>query len=145
MAIEFHPRPGQILMCDFGTGFKQPELVKTRPVIVLTPRMDGRKNLVTVVGLSTVAPDPVRLFHCRLPSKSLPKLRDFRVDETWVKGDMVYAVGFHRLNLIRLPGRGSDGRRRYFLDRLGRDRMREVYQCVLYGLSLGDLAKFLPE
>ena len=132
-------------MCDFGTGFKQPELVKTRPVIVLTPRMDGRKNLVTVVGLSTVAPDPVRPFHCRLPSKSLPKLRDFRVDETWVKGDMVYAVGFHRLNLIRLPGRGCAGKRQYFLERLSRERMRKVYQCVLHGLSLGDLAKFLPE
>ena len=42
MAITFHPKPGQILMCDFTYGFREPEMIKNRPVIVLTPSMAGR-------------------------------------------------------------------------------------------------------
>ncbi len=55
-----------------------------------------------------------------------------------IKGDMLYSVGFHRLSLIRL-GRSAAGRD-YFDDRLGRDKMKEVYACVLHGLNLGSLA-----
>lgn len=38
MALRFHPKPGTILMCDFDTGFQVPEMVKKRPVIVLSPK-----------------------------------------------------------------------------------------------------------
>lgn len=145
MAIKHHPRAGQILMCDFRIGFKEPELVKHRPVVVLTPIMDGRSGLVTVVGLSTVQPDPIKKFHCLLPKASLPMIGNFQKHETWVKGDMVYAVGFHRLDLIQLGTRNSDGKREYFRSRLGRPMMREIYSCVLHGLNLGALVAHIPE
>jgi len=145
MAITFHPRPGQILMCDFSQGFRKPEIVKKRPVVVLTPSMDGRANLVTVVALSTVPPAPQRAFHCLLPKGCLPMLGNFQVGETWVKADMIYAVGFHRLDLIQLGGRGANGKRLYFRRRLGRDRMREIYGCVLHGLNLGSLVPHIPQ
>lgn len=132
-------------MCDFRTGFKEPELVKHRPVIVLTPSMDGRGGLVTVVGLSTVKPDPVRKFHCLLPRASLPMIGEFQRSDTWVKGDMIYTVGFHRLDLIRLGTRGENGKREYFTSRLGRPMMREIYSCVLHGINLGNLAVHLQE
>lgn len=144
MAITFHPRPGQILWCDFSPSFKEPEMVKTRPVLVLTPPMIGRAGLVTVVALSTARPNPSRSFHCQLPKKSLPMTGKFQSNETWVKGDMIYAVGFHRLNLIKLGGRDANGKRLYFKARLGRDRMREIYGCVLHGLNLGMLAEHIP-
>lgn len=145
MALTFHPRPGTILVCDFSKGFKEPEMVKTgRPVVVLTPQIDGRGKLVTVVALSTVAPDPVREFHCRLPRASLPQLGRFQDRDTWVKGDMVYSVGFHRLDLIQLGKRHpGTGKRMYFNQRLGREQMRRVYECVLHGLSLGHLCRHL--
>ncbi len=145
MSITYHPRPGQILMCAFPKGFKEPEMVKNRPVVILTPAMTGRPNLVTIVGLSSVRPDPVRDFHLLLPKASLPMLGDFQSKETWVKGDMIYAVGFHRLNLIRLGTHDVDGKRHYFKSRLGRPRMRKIYTCVLHGLNLGPAAAHIPE
>ncbi|EHN5985923.1 type II toxin-antitoxin system PemK/MazF family toxin, partial [Salmonella enterica] len=49
MPITHHPKPGQILLCDFSQGFKEPEMIKpSRPVIVLSGSMPGRANLVTV-------------------------------------------------------------------------------------------------
>ena len=145
MAITFHPRPGQILMCDFTKGFREPEMVKVRPVVVLTPDIAGRSGLVTVVGLSSVAPKPARSFHCVLPKSSLPMLGEFQSKETWVKGDMIYAVGFDRLDLIKIGKRGADGKRQYFKSRLGRERMREIYGCVLHGLNLPALMDHIPE
>ena len=61
-----------------------------------------------------------------------------------MKGDMIYTVGFHRLNLIRLGKRNPQtGKRLYFTQRLGRDQMNEVYKCMLHGLGLGDLGQHL--
>jgi uncharacterized protein YifN (PemK superfamily) len=102
MAIMIHPRPGQILICDFSLGFKEPGMVKKRPVVALTPSMQGRGQLVTVVALSSMKPNPVQKFHCLLPKASLPMSGKFQSNETWVKGDMVYAVVFHRLDLIKV-------------------------------------------
>ena len=83
-------------------GFKEPEMVKKRPVVALTPSMQGRGQLVTVVALSSMKPNPVQKFHCLLPKASLPMSGKFQSNETWVKGDMVYAVVFHRLDLIKV-------------------------------------------
>lgn len=59
MAITFHPSPGQILLCDFSTGFKETEMVKNkRPVIVISGAIADRSDLVTIAPLSTVQPKP---------------------------------------------------------------------------------------
>ncbi len=114
-----------------------------RPVVVLSPPMRTRPQLVTVVALSTVAPDPVLPFHMRLPRASLPQIGKFERD-TWVKGDMIYSVGFHRLDLIQLGKRDPNtGKRLYFTNRLGRENMRAIYTCVLHGLNLGSVAQYL--
>ncbi|MEL6868899.1 MAG: type II toxin-antitoxin system PemK/MazF family toxin [Pseudomonadota bacterium] len=145
MAITIHPKPGQILLCDFSVGFRKPEMVKSnRPVIVLSPANQGRANLVTVVALSTSRPEPVLDYHLELPKTVMPMIGNLQKDSSWVKGDMVYAIGFHRLNLIRLGGRDAQtGKRKYFKNRLSRERMREVYGCVLCGLGLTDLKEHL--
>ena len=139
--MTFHPDPGLILQCDFSTGFKEPEMVKSgRPVIVVSPRMRGRADLVTVVALSTVAPDPVMQFHLQLPRACLPQLGHFQEKDTWVKGDMVYAVGFHRLDLIRLGKRDPQTNRRlYFRNRLGKEHMKQIYACIMHGMNMGHL------
>ncbi|MAT66235.1 MAG: hypothetical protein CMN57_11400 [Gammaproteobacteria bacterium] len=141
MPITIHPKVGQILLCDFSLGFKEPEMVKSgRPVVVLSPTMKGRPNLVTVVALSTEPPAPVMPYHLELPRAALPQLGRFQERPSWVKGDMVYTVGFHRLELIRVGKRDPrTGKRFYFTQRLGREHMRQIYGCVLHGLNLGHL------
>ncbi|EKD73954.1 MAG: hypothetical protein ACD_45C00125G0003 [uncultured bacterium] len=140
MAITFHPNPGLILLCDFSPGFKEPEMVKTRPVIVLTGAIQGRSQLVTIAPLSTVEPQPPQLYHYKIPKQSMPMLGTYQKEDSWFKGDMVYTVGFHRLNLILLNKKGLDGKRQYFKNRLSREQMKQIYQCVIHGLNLSKLA-----
>jgi len=74
----------------------------------------------------------------------MPRLPHFQQYDTWVKGDMIYAVGFHRLDLIQLRQKDPrTGKRIYFKQKLGRSQMRQVYSCVLAGLNLEQLAKHL--
>lgn len=63
MALTFHPKPGMALMCDFNTGFVAPEMIKKRPVVVVSPRPRRSNQLCTIVPLSTTRPDPVEPYH----------------------------------------------------------------------------------
>jgi len=145
VAITFHPRPGQILLCDFSQGFQEPEMVKSnRPVVILTPPIAGRAHLVTVLALSAKAPTRVMPYHYQIPVSSMPQLGRFQNDDTWVKGDMIYTVGFHRLDMIKLGKRNPQtGKRIYFNQRLGREQMKAIHSCALHGLNLGKLSKHL--
>lgn len=66
VAIREHPKIGTILICDFDQGFKEPEMVKRRPVIVVSPKISTRPGLCTVVALSTTEPRPKMPFHCEI-------------------------------------------------------------------------------
>jgi len=144
VAIKFHPKVGQILLCDFSVGFKAPEMLKSnRPVLVVSPPISGRSGLVTILALSTSTPSPVMPYHYKIPKNSMPQLGRFQEKDTWLKADMIYTVGFHRLDLIRLNKRDSSGKRVYFQNRLGRGQMSEVYKCMLHGLNLGYLHEHL--
>lgn len=63
-------------------------------------------------------------------------------DPRWIKGDMVNAVGFHRLDLLRL-GKGNTGTRIYQMQALPPDLFKIVRQCVLHGMGLSGLTKHL--
>lgn len=139
MAIQYHPKPGTILVCDFTTGFKVPEMVKKRPVIVLSPQISQRAGLCTIVAIST---DPPRIklpYHCELLVDLPPPWDE---GPNWVKGDMIYSVGFHRLDLIRI-GRDQEHKRIYNLFVLDSGNLREVRRCVLCGLGLAGLTRNL--
>ena len=141
MPITEHPPLGTILICDFSAGFKVPEMVKRRPVVVISPKIAARAQLCTVVALSTTDPVPRMRFHFQLRVwPLLPKPWDN--DFMWVKGDMVYSVGFHRLDLIRM-GKRPDGKRNYVTRCLTDDQIREVRRCLLRSLALSDLTKHL--
>ncbi len=144
MPITIHPKSGQILFCDFSAGFKEPEMVKCkRPVIILTDLIKGRNNLVTIVPLSTVEPTTVQPYHYKIPKQSMPMIGMFQNHDSWLKGDMIYTVGFHRLDLVLLGRRNLRGKREYFKNRLGREQMKKIYECVLHGLNLGKLGVHL--
>ncbi len=55
MPIPFYPRAGQMFMCDF-TDFREPEMTKVRPVIVISPKLPYRSEIVTIVPISLTAP-----------------------------------------------------------------------------------------
>lgn len=141
MSINDHPAPGTILVCDFDGTFKVPEMVKPRCVVVLSPRIRNRAKLCTVVCLSSTAPDHEMPYHCQIDIRpNLPQ--PWTSDGVWVKGDMVYSIGFHRLNLLRL-GKQRDGTRIYRMDVLPDNQMKQIKACVLRGLGLSTLTKHL--
>lgn len=142
MGLQFHPSPGAILMCDFSNGFTAPEMVKKRPVVVISPKRKHCSGLVTVVPLSTSVPQPVENFHIKLESKYLPSSNYFQSAESWVKCDMIYRLGFARLDLIKI-GKSADGKRIYFKDLLPDDVMRTIQGGVLHALQLGYLSEHL--
>ena len=50
----------------------------------------------------------------------------------WVKADMIYSIGFHRLDLIRI-GKDRQGTRIYRMDTISAEQMKQVKSCVLRG------------
>lgn len=142
MPIKEHPYIGSILMCDFNAGFREPEMIKRRPVVVLSPKIAARPGLCTVVALSDTAPNRVMPYHCQIDIRR-PLPESFNSNGVWVKGDMLYAVGFHRLDFIR---RGKDlrGKRDYHYEPLSQENIRKIRECVLRGLGLSVLTKHLP-
>lgn len=140
MPIHEHPATGTILTCKFDDTFKVPEMVKTRCVVVLSPRIVTRYGLCTVVCLSDTDPDPVMPYHRQIDIR--PEIPGWKSDQIWIKGDMVYSMGFHRLDLIRL-GKDRQGKRIYRFDTLPEDQMKLVRSCVLRGLGLSVLTKHL--
>ncbi len=141
MALTAHPEKGTVLMCDFNSGFVPPEMVKRRPVVVLSPDIRQRGKVCTVVALSTSVPMPVMPYHTlfKLPPEFPEWMRQKPV---WLKGDMLYTVSFARLDLIRC-GKRKDGSRIYLYAPLDKRTLIEIERCVLRGLGLSHLTKHL--
>ena len=133
MAIRFPPVPGDILICDFSSGFRPPEMVKRRPVMVLSPRLRHRDGLCTVVPLSTTAPRRAVPYQCSVTLPFAPP-PPFQAIEVWAKADMLATVAFARLDLMR-SARLADGRRAYLRIRLSDPDISRVQECV--GIALG--------
>ncbi len=88
-------------MCRFD-GFNEPEMVKTRPVVILAKHKHNSK-LVTVVPLSTTAPENVCAHHHLLSSN--PKPGEDKSKQVWAKCDMIYTLSTDRLELFSIRTR----------------------------------------
>jgi uncharacterized protein YifN (PemK superfamily) len=140
MPISEHPQKGTILRCDFDEAFKVPEMVKPRPVVVISPKiMVGRPGLCTIVPLSETPPDPVMQYHIQI-NVTLPP--PFSYTRPWVKGDMLYAAGFERLDFLRL-GKDREGRRIYYTQTVSDEQLKDIQRCVLRSIGLSNLTKYL--
>ena len=62
--------------------------------------------------------------------------------ERWIKGDMVNAVGFHRIDFLQI-GKDANGKRIYLMTSLPDDTMKTIRKCVLHGMGLSSLTKHL--
>lgn len=140
MPIQYHPSRGTLLFCDFDNTFKTPEMIKRRPVIVISPPIKGRSGLCTVVCCSTTMPKTTMPYHAQIHLHEplpVPLSSSF-----WIKGDMIYTVSFQRLSLIR-AGKDTSGQRKYYSTILTDDQLRTVSACILHGLNLSFLTKHL--
>ena len=108
MAILFHPRPGHVLVCNYDTGFRAPEMIKNRPVVVVSR---GNAQLTIVVPLSTTEPTPLESWHVEMSPASLPET--LRGPPCWAKCDMVGCVGLWRLDRVRGGKSPKSGKRIY--------------------------------
>lgn len=140
MAINFHPDPGTIVVCDF-TGFVAPEMIKRRPAIVVSPRFRQRDNLCSIVPLSTSRPKSICAYHCQIDlDPVLPAPYD--AARMWVKADMLNAVSFSRLSLPYV-GKDEQGKRAYDVRHISDEDLEMVVKCLLNGLGLGRLTEYV--
>lgn len=126
MPINFYPRAGQIFICDFSK-FQPPEMTKKRPVIIVSPRLPNRSEIVTIVPLSTTAPrHPVA--YAVLLSKDYDPLNN-QQKRVWAKCDMLLNVSRQRLNSYKTA------RRKYVTPEVTGDDLRRVRQGVKSALG----------
>lgn len=135
MAIQYPPLPGHVLICDYGTGFQPPEMVKRRPALVVSPRLRHREGLVTVVPLSTTPPRRPAAYQCQIALPFAPP-PPFEAQAVWAKADMLATVALARLDLFRSP-RDEGGRRRYLTMRIDAAELARVRACLVHALGLG--------
>lgn len=140
MGIKFHPKIGTIVKCDFTSGFKAPEMVKRRPVVVVSPQISQRASLCTVVAISTEEPKVKMPYHYCL-DMDLPQ--PYEEAPNWIKGDMVYSVSFDRLDLFKSE-RDESNKRIYESPVVTQNQLREIRKCMLSALGLASLTKHLP-
>lgn len=132
--LQFHPHAGTLLMCDFR-GHIEPEIVKRRPVIVVTPRLPYRSHLCMVVPTSTTPPDHPQPYHVRLS-------RNYHPNETgdlpvWAKCDLVQSVSMRRLDRFKV------GPRRYLSPKISAADLTAVRRGLLHALGFPALTKSL--
>jgi uncharacterized protein YifN (PemK superfamily) len=140
MGVREHPELGSVLTCDFR-DFQVPEMVKNRPVVIISPKIKNRPGLCTVVSLSTEPPEHIMPYHRQIDIRPhLPKR--WESDGVWIKGDMVYAVAFWRLNFLS-HGKGLDGKRNYHYACVSDENLKEIRLCVLRAMGLSTLTKHL--
>lgn len=126
MAIRFYPRAGQIFICDFSK-FQAPEMTKKRPVMVISPRLKHRSEIVTIVPLSTTAPRET-VAYAVLLSKDYSPL-SVSSKQVWAKCDMLLSVSRQRLTSYKI------GRRKYHTPEATGDDLKRVREGVKAALG----------
>lgn len=136
MTLRIHPEQGTIVICDFN-GFSPPEMVKRRPVIIMSPRLRRRQGLCSVVPLSTREPDHIEIYHHRIHiHPPLPKPYDSKI--SWVKADMIYTVSFDRLTLPFVK-KNDGGKREYDVRVVDKSDLIKIQYCLLHALGMSSL------
>ncbi|GAA0770510.1 type II toxin-antitoxin system PemK/MazF family toxin [Actinomadura yumaensis] len=125
MALAFQPRPGTVVMCDFA-GYVLPEMVKVRPVVVIARNRKNRQ-LVTVVPLSTTAPNNMEDHHHQLSANPLPGKAAV---VCWAKCDMIATVSLSRLDRYQVA------RRQFVAPAISQADFKAIQAAVINALGL---------
>lgn len=130
-ALQLHLKTGEVVFCNFDSGFKPPEMVKNRPVVVISKTSTHWRGLCTVVPFSTTTPAPKELWHV-LVDNPLAKMMPYgslfaQETQMWAKCDMIYTVAFDRLTR---PHSRIDGRRQYRAIGLAKEDLAAVFDGI---------------
>ncbi|GAF88414.1 unnamed protein product [marine sediment metagenome] len=141
MALKYHVPAGTVVLCEFNTGFRPPEMVKRRPAIVVSHRLAFRDRLCTVVPLGQSGPERDVVYQCQISlDRELPP--PFAYKTFWAKADMFATVSLDRLDLFHTV-RDHTGRRRYLQPKLNAKDLKQVRTCILHALGMEDLTVHL--
>lgn len=132
MALKIYPRMGDVLVCDFK-DFREPEMTKVRPVIVVSPRLPYREEIVAVVPISLTQPRNMRPSIHRLSKNYHPEEPDDL--PCWAICDMVMNIGRVRLASFKAGVR----RRQWITPHLTGEDLLAVRLAVRAGLGLDRL------
>lgn len=124
-------------MCEFPDSFKAPEMVKTRPVVVVSPKLPGRYGLAAVVPISGTEPEPLCAHHCVIPARMLPRYMQATGGDRWAKCDMLYTLSLERLSPVQIKGRGPDGKRRYEYPGVDLTTLQAIRRAAAIALGIG--------
>ena len=133
--LPYHPKQGEVLRCDYS-GLVPPEMTKIRWVVVISPKFLGKRELCTVIPLSTTAPNPVESHHVKLDKDPAPKASGVDV---WAKCDMMMTVSFSRLTAY-WDGK-IDGKRNYVSLHISALELGKIKLATLAALGLAHLWK----
>lgn len=128
--IPFYPKMGQVLIADFS-DLRMPEMTKIRPVIIVSPRLPHRPDIVAVVPVSLSAPRHELPFCFRLSRNYHPSEADDL--PCWAKADMVTNIALRRLEGFKV------GRRKWEFPNLSPEDLLGVRRAVMCGLGLDRL------
>jgi mRNA interferase MazF len=134
MTLAFHPRRGTVLYCDFTTGFVAPEMVKKRPVVVVSGTKHGM--VCTVIPLSTSEPTTIERWHHLITDISLPNA--LRHARTWAKCDMITTVALRRLDRVK-DGVKVDGKTNYVAHRVSDADLLAIENGIIAALRMEHL------
>ena len=115
---------------------KVPEMIKCRPVVLLS-RRNGNLGLCTVVPLSGTEPSQIERWHHKMTRDKLPqKLRN--MGDWWAKCDCITTVSFERLDRIS-NGKDINGKRLYVSPPTYAADLAAIRLCVINHLAMTDL------
>jgi mRNA interferase MazF len=142
VSIKFPPKLGLIVICDYATGFREPEMVKERLALVISPRLPHRDGLCTVVPLSLTPARAGIRYQCKieLPTEAPPP---YEGKFKWAKADMLATVSYDRLGLPYTGRDRATGRRKYLQIIVSDDELKKVRRAVLFALGLDSLTEAL--
>ena len=135
MPFKYPQFPGTIIRCDFS-AFKEPEMTKIRPAIILSPKIkDEIRTTYLVVPLSSKEPDKIHKYHIKLslPGVLLPHGLS---RECWMKGDMIYSLSPKRMDLYRLGKDKNSGNRVYYTDRFSGIELQNIRKAIMHAIGV---------
>ncbi|WP_408901575.1 type II toxin-antitoxin system PemK/MazF family toxin [Pararoseomonas indoligenes] len=126
------------MICNYNSGFREPEMVKERLAVVVSPRLPHRDRLCTVVPLSTTPARAGIRYQCKIMLPT-PAPAPYEGTLKWAKADMLATVCYDRLTL---PYTGRDpvgGKRKYLKIIVPESGMQDIRLAMLHALGMESL------
>lgn len=130
------PNVGAVVLCMFPDELMVPEMIKTRPVVVISPRIPGRYDLTTIIPLSTTEPNPFLPHHCEIPIRLMPKSLQSEATHVWAKCDMLYTFSITRLDRFKSGRDRKTGKRLYETGQLELEQIQQIRCCIAAGIGI---------